>query len=58
MNNDFSLSEYMSTGIEDIVKGVVKASFKNPKETAFVLKYALASKEAKNKRDKDRKSVV
>ena len=51
MNNDFSLSEYMSTGIENIVKGVVKASFKNPKETTFVLKYALASKKAKNKRD-------
>ena len=42
MSNEFSLSEYMSNGIENIVKGVVKASFKNPKETAFVVKYALA----------------
>ncbi|MBC8060823.1 MAG: radical SAM protein [Clostridiaceae bacterium] len=50
MKTDFSLSEYVNTGIENIVKGIVKASFKNPKETAFVLKYALASKEAKKKR--------
>lgn len=51
MNKDFNLSEYMSTGIENVVKWVVKASFKNPKETAFVLKYALSSKEAKKKRE-------
>jgi len=51
MNNNFNLSEYMSTGIENVVKGVVKASFKNPKETAFVLKYALWSKEAKKRRE-------
>lgn len=51
MNTDFSLSEYMSTGIENVVKGVIKASFKNPREAAFVLKYALSSKEAKKKRE-------
>lgn len=50
MDNEFDIAEYMSNGIENIVKGVVKASFKNPKETAFVIKYALASKEAKKKR--------
>ena len=51
MNSNFNLSEYMSMGIENVVKGVVKASFKNPKETSFVLKYALSSKEAKKKRE-------
>lgn len=50
MKENFNLAEYMSNGIENVVKGIVKASFKNPKETAFVLKYALASKEAKKKR--------
>ncbi|MCB2295475.1 radical SAM protein [Clostridium algoriphilum] len=51
MKSNFNLSEYMSSGIENIVKGVVKASFKNPKETAFLLKYALWSKEAKKRRE-------
>jgi MoaA/NifB/PqqE/SkfB family radical SAM enzyme len=52
MSSEFSLSEYMNTGIENVVKGVVKASFRNPKETAFIIKYALSSKEAKKRRDK------
>ena len=51
MSDNFNISEYMSDGIDNIVKGVVKASFKNPKETAFVLKYALSSKESKRRRD-------
>lgn len=51
MNNDFNLSEYMSSGIENIVKSIVKASLKNPKETAFIMKYMLASLEAKKKRN-------
>lgn len=50
MNSDFNLSEYLSNGIENVIKGIVKASLKNPKETAFVVKYALSSKEAKKKR--------
>jgi len=51
LSSDFNLSEYVNNGIENIVKGVVKASFRNPKETAFILKYALSSKEAKKKRE-------
>jgi len=41
----------MSNGIENVVKGVVKASIKNQKETVFILKYVLASKKAKIKRE-------
>ena len=51
MNNNFNLSEYMSSGIENIVKNIVKASLKSPKETAFIMKYMLASREANKKRD-------
>lgn len=50
MEEKFDLAEYMSTGIENIVKNIVKASLKSPKETAFVMKYMLASKEAQRKR--------
>jgi MoaA/NifB/PqqE/SkfB family radical SAM enzyme len=52
MEDNFNLSEYMGRGIENIVKGVVKASLRNPKETKFILKYSLAVNEAKKKRDK------
>jgi MoaA/NifB/PqqE/SkfB family radical SAM enzyme len=50
MGNNFDLAEYMSSGIENIVRGIVKASLKNPRETAFIMKYMMASKEAKKKR--------
>lgn len=50
MNNNFNLSEYMSSGIENIVKSIIKASIKNPRETAFIMKYALANQEAKKRR--------
>ncbi|WP_143317972.1 radical SAM protein [Clostridium sp. HBUAS56017] len=51
MGSDFNLAEYMSNGIENMVKGAMKASLKNPKETKFILKYSLSVKEAKKKRD-------
>ncbi|ROR29210.1 hypothetical protein EDD66_103146 [Mobilisporobacter senegalensis] len=30
---DFNLEEYLSKGIENIVKGIIKASIANPKES-------------------------
>ncbi|GKX65002.1 radical SAM protein [Inconstantimicrobium mannanitabidum] len=50
MNTDFNLADYLNKGIENVVRGLVKASFNKPKEIAFVLKYAISSKEAKNRR--------
>jgi MoaA/NifB/PqqE/SkfB family radical SAM enzyme len=51
MSTDFSLSDYMSNGIENIIKGIIKASLKNPRETAFVVRYAIASRDAKKIRE-------
>ncbi|MBK1813041.1 radical SAM protein [Clostridium sp. YIM B02505] len=51
MNSEFNIAEYMSGGIENIINNIIKASFKNPRETAFMVKYMLASKEAKKKRE-------
>lgn len=51
MSKTFNLSEYMSESIENIVKKVLKSSIKNPRETAFVIKYMLAVKESKGKRN-------
>ena len=41
MDGGFNLSEYVSTEVKNDVKRVVKASLKNPKETALILKYLL-----------------
>lgn len=51
MNGRFDLTQYLDNGVEDIVKGILKASLKNPKETAFILKFALSGKEARKKRE-------
>lgn len=51
MNNEFNLSEYINQGIEKIVKNILKSSIRNPKETVFMMKYLLSTKEAKNKRE-------
>ena len=35
MSKEFNLSQYMSEGIENIVKNVLKSSIKNPRETTL-----------------------
>ena len=50
MDNNFILTEYLSRGIENIVKNAVKASLDNPKESIFIAKYALSSKKSKKLR--------
>lgn len=51
MSDRFDLIQYLDNGVEDIVKGILRASLKNPKETAFMLKFALSGKEAQKKRE-------
>lgn len=51
MDKGFNLSDYMGRGIENIINSIMKASLKNPKETAFVIKYAMSVKGAKKKRN-------
>ena len=45
--DDFNLEQYLSHGVENIVKGALKASLSNPKESVFMAKYAIASKKAR-----------
>lgn len=49
---DFDLGAYLSEGVAFLVKDIVKASFSNPRETAFVARYALASAEARKRRER------
>lgn len=43
----FKLEEYLSNGVEKIVKGILKATVSNPKESLFMIQYAAASKKAR-----------
>lgn len=44
------LEQYLSRGVENILKGMKKASFTNPQSAVFLLKYAKAARQAAGKR--------
>lgn len=50
MKDGFNLEKYLSNGVENIVKGALKATLSDPKESIFMAKYALASKHARKLR--------
>jgi len=50
MDNEFDIQEYMTKGVENIVASSLKATLKNPKESAFMVKFAAASKKASQRR--------
>ena len=56
MQTGFDLDRYLNEGVESIVKDALAASLKNPKETAFLLSFALAGKRAAAAREKHAKA--
>ena len=52
MSENFDLQGYLTEGVERIVTEAVKATLKNPKESAFMLKFAASSRAASKKRRK------
>ena len=46
----FDLQQYLANGIERVVSDAVRATLKNPRESAFMAKFALASRAASKKR--------
>lgn len=50
MNDNFDIQDYMTRGVERVVRDAVKATLKNPRESAFMLKFGSASKKASAKR--------
>ena len=52
MDNGFDIQEYMTRGVERIVADAMKATMKNPRESAYMLRFAAASKEASKKRER------
>ncbi len=52
MNKEFDIQEYMTHGVERVVSDAIKATLKNLKESAYMAKFALATKSASKKRAK------
>ncbi|GHU51150.1 radical SAM protein [Clostridia bacterium] len=44
MSDIFDIEKYLSDGVEALLSRAVKATFKNPKESAFLARYAVAAK--------------
>ena len=55
-NNEFKLGEYLSDNIEKLVKDVITGTLHNPRESAFMARFAYSSKSASKKRAKAEKS--
>lgn len=50
MDREFDIQSYMTGGVERIVSDALRATMKNPRESAYLLKFAAASKKASKKR--------
>ncbi|GHU77985.1 radical SAM protein [Clostridia bacterium] len=46
MSDKIDIEKYLSDGVEVLVKGAMKATLKNPKESAFLMRYAAAAKKS------------
>ena len=49
---EFDLGQYLTDDVEKFVRGAIRATFSNPRESAFMARFALASREASRKRAK------
>lgn len=52
----FDIQAYMTKGVERVVSDAIKATLKNPRESAFMVKFAAVSKAASAKRKKAEKA--
>ncbi len=52
MEQAFDIQSYMTHGVERVVGEIIKATLKNPKESVYMARFALASRAASKKRRK------
>ena len=50
MDDKFDIQQYLTEGVEQVVKDALKATLKDPRESAFLAKFALASAAATKRR--------
>ena len=58
MDQKFDLQNHIEQGVEKIVADTLKATLRNPKESAFMMKFAAASRKASKTRQKYEKEGV
>ncbi len=46
MDQSFDIQTYITDGVERVVGDIVKATFRNPRESAYMARFALASRAA------------
>ena len=51
MDEKFDIQQYLTEGVEQVVKDALKATLKDPRESAFLAKFALASAAATKNKD-------
>ena len=56
MTKEFDIQDYMTKGVERVVADAVRATLKNPKESAYMARFAMSSKNASAKRKKMEKN--
>ena len=56
MDQNFDIQGYMTRGVERVVTDAIKATVKNPKESAYMLRFAAASRAASKRRAKSEKA--
>lgn len=52
MDKSFDIQAYMTKGVERVVGDIVRATFRNPRESAYMARFALASRAASKRRRK------
>ena len=57
MARDFDIQAYLTGEVERFVAEALKATFKNPRESAFMLRFAVASRAASKRRVESEKRV-
>ncbi len=50
MEEQFDIQGYLAKNVEKLVRDAVKATFRNPRESAFMAKFAAASAKATSRR--------
>ena len=50
MDQNFDIQAYLTRGVERVVADAIKATVKNPRESAFMLRFAAASRAASKRR--------
>ena len=50
MDEKFDIQKYLSDGVEQVVKDALKATFRDPRESAFLGRFAIAAAKASKKR--------